>query len=85
VFKNHGLPDEIPEKIMPAGREEAWLPRLLLDAGLVKSTSEARRLIKQKAVSLDGEKILDEGLNVRTAGSILLQVGKRRYCRIVFK
>jgi len=84
VFKQHGLPDDIPEKVMPTG-EDIWLPRLLVDAGLVNGTGEARRMIKQNAVSLDGAKITDDEHQVCAAGEILLQVGKRRFCKLIFR
>jgi len=84
VFRDHGLPDEIPEKRLPAG-DPVWLPKLLVDAGLVKSTSEGRRMIEQQAVSIDGEKQTDPGQMVPAAGEVLLRVGKRRFCRAVFE
>jgi tyrosyl-tRNA synthetase len=83
VFQKKGLPDEIPEKIVSSG-EPVWLPQLLVDAELVKSSSEGRRMIKQNAVSLDGEKIADMNYAVEPHGEILLKVGKRRFCKILF-
>jgi len=83
VFKSHGLPDDIPEREMAAGAD-IWLPRLLADCGLVKGTGEARRMIKQNAVSIDGAKINDVEYQVVAAGEILIQVGKRRFCKVLF-
>ncbi|MFW8602297.1 tyrosine--tRNA ligase [Desulfobacterota bacterium M19] len=84
VFKSHGLPDDIPEREMAAGAD-IWLPRLLADCGLVKGTGEGRRMIKQNAVSLDGKKTGDVEYQVAAAGEILLQVGKRRFCKVIFR
>ncbi len=84
VFQQKGLPDEIPE-IRVTSSEPVWLPQLLVDAQLVKSTSEGRRMVKQNAVSLDGEKIQDMNINVEPEGAVLLRVGKRRFCRILFQ
>ncbi len=84
IFKSHGIPDEIPEKIMPVGGE-LWLPRLLADCGMVKGTGEARRMIKQNAVSLDGTKITDAEHQVAAEGEVLIQVGKRRFCKVLFQ
>jgi tyrosyl-tRNA synthetase len=84
VFKDHGLPDDIPVHEMTAGGEDIWLPKLLAECGMVKSTSEARRLIKQNAVSLDGAKVADTEYKVSPEGEILLKVGKRRFCRVQF-
>jgi len=50
----------------------------------VKSTSDGRRMIKQNAVSLDGEKVADVDMKVPAQGSVLIKVGKRRFCQVVF-
>ncbi|MDZ7641564.1 MAG: tyrosine--tRNA ligase [Desulfurivibrio sp.] len=84
VFKQHQAPEDMPELTLAAGGEPRWLPRLLVDAGLVKGTGEARRLIKQQAVSINGEKVADDGATVAANGEVLLKVGKRRFCRIIF-
>jgi tyrosyl-tRNA synthetase len=83
VFSQHALPEEIPE-IGVRAEGEISLPRLLVETELVKSTSEARRLISQNAVSVDGEKITDADHNLPARGEVLLKVGKRRFCRARF-
>jgi tyrosyl-tRNA synthetase len=85
VFKHHGLPDNIPELVLEKANGEVWLPKLLVEAGMTESTSEARRLIKQQAVTLDNEKIMDTEYRVQPAGDILIKVGKRRFARISFR
>ena len=62
-----------------------WLPKLLHAAGLVKSSSEGRRMVEQQAVSEDGSKVSDVDATVATADSVLLQIGKRRFCRVRFR
>lgn len=84
VFARHELPEEIAECKIAAGAESVWLPKLLHDAGLVNSTSDGRRMITQNAVSLDGDKVTDVDLAVPARGAVLLKVGKRRFCRIIF-
>ncbi len=84
VFQKHGLPDDIPEKVISGDEDTIWLPRLLADAGLVKGTGDGRRMIKQNAVSIDGEKIDDDNYQVSAAGELLLKVGKRRFCKVIF-
>jgi tyrosyl-tRNA synthetase len=84
VFARHEIPEDVPEYVWRAGEEQIWLPRLLLEAGLVTSTSDGRRMIRQHAVSIDGEKVTDSDANIQTRGSILVRVGKRRFCRVVF-
>jgi tyrosyl-tRNA synthetase len=83
VFTKGGLPDDIPEKKIEAD-EDIWLPQLLVDLEMVKSTSDGRRMIKQNAVSLDGEKVTDMKKNVSPQGEILIKVGKRRFCKVIF-
>ena len=84
VFSQHELPEDMPEIEFPAGDEGVWLPKLLADAELVKSNGEARRMIKQNAVSLDGEKVNDDTHTVPATGEVLIKVGKRRFCKIRF-
>ncbi len=85
VFKHHGLPEDIPELILEQAGGEVWLPKLLVEAGLTDSTSAARRLIKQQAVSLDNEKVLDTEYAVQPEGDILVKVGKRRFAKVSFR
>jgi tyrosyl-tRNA synthetase len=84
VFARHDMPEEMPEVVLPQGAEGIWLPRLLVAAGLVAGTGEARRLIQQNAVSLNGERASDVEQLVAAKDDIILKVGKRRFCRVVF-
>ncbi|RJX35090.1 MAG: tyrosine--tRNA ligase [Desulfurivibrio sp.] len=84
IFKKHDLPEDIPSVEVAIAEETVWLPRLLTVAGLVSGTGEARRLIMQNAVSLDNEKIDDVEYQVKAAGELLLKVGKRKFCKVVF-
>jgi tyrosyl-tRNA synthetase len=83
VFQKGGVPDEIPEFICSKD-QDIPLPQLLVDASLVKSTSDGRRMIKQNAVSIDGDKVGDVHMVVTPQGEILLKVGKRRFCKVIF-
>ena len=83
VFQQGGIPDDVPEYIS-TGNEPVALPQLLVEAGLVKSTSEGRRMIQQGAVSIDGEKVTDIQFElIPGSGKQLVKVGKRRFCEIV--
>ncbi len=84
VFKKHELPEDIPEKELTVDGDVIWLPKLLQETGLVKSTSDGRRMVKQNAVSVDGQKITDVDTDISARGTVLLQVGKRRFCRVTF-
>ncbi|HSK90717.1 MAG TPA: tyrosine--tRNA ligase [Euzebyales bacterium] len=81
-FRDRGVPDDIPVVTLDGPR---WfLPTLLQTAGLVTSGSEARRMVAQGAVRLDGE-VLDDAtaeLDVDDLDGRVLQVGKRRFARL---
>ncbi len=81
-----GIPDEI-EEFAPSLEEGSSIPlfRLLTEASLTKSNGEARRMIQQNAVSIDGEKISDPAAEIDLASRapFILKVGKRRFARIV--
>jgi tyrosyl-tRNA synthetase len=83
IFKNKGLPDDIPVFNLK-NNEEIWLPGLMKEAGLAKSTGEGIRLVKQGGVSVNSEKWTDPNKNL-PAGEYLLRVGKRRFLKIVAK
>lgn len=79
-------PDDMPEFSADAfGDGSIGLLDLLHQAGMVASKSEARRLVKQNAVSIDGDRITDPEFSVdtRTRAPFVVKVGKRRFVRIV--
>ena len=82
VFRHHGVPDEIPEYVVPDGSDRS-LTAVLAAAGVTSSRSEARRLIRQGAVRIDGEKVSDESLDASRFTGSVVQVGKRRFLRLV--
>lgn len=75
------LPEEIPEFRVLGNR--ARLVDVMVEAGLSATKSEARRLIRQGAVSLDGEIVKDELLELRLQHSGVLKVGKRKFVRLL--
>ena len=82
VVQEKTAPEEIPELQVAGGAEGAGLLETLASAGLAPSNSEARRLVVQGAVSIDGERVADPKLRLVAGGPYLLKVGKRRYARI---
>ena len=86
VFRKKEVPEEIPfyyldAKKMKEGR--IWIVKLLQLTGLVRSSSQARRLIEQGGVRWDGEKVEDINLEICPADAHILQIGKRKFVRIV--
>ncbi len=80
-FQKGALPDEMPEFTFEG---ETGLANLLKEAGLVESTSEAIRMVKQGGVKIDGEKVEDSKLII-SSGTAVYQVGKRKFARITVK
>jgi tyrosyl-tRNA synthetase len=78
------MPDEIKEVTFKTGGMflRAPITHVLKEAGLVSSTSEAIRMIKQGAVKMDGEKISDPTLMLDPGSIHVYQVGKRKFARV---
>ena len=82
-FSKNALPDDIPECSLSCDGDAMPIANLLKEAGLVASTSEALRMIKQGAVKLNGESRIDDTRLEITKGSTgIYQVGKRKFARI---
>jgi tyrosyl-tRNA synthetase len=82
-FRQKEIPDDIPEYVS-GDKQPVWVCKLMADAGLVASNGEARRLVKQGAVKLNGQKLSDADQEVAPCGELILQAGKRRFVRIKF-
>ncbi len=82
-FRNNAIPDEIAEKPLSAGAEGLPLANVLKEAGLVASTSDGHRMVKQGAVKIDGERVDDSRTILQSGFSAVVQVGKRKFARIV--
>lgn len=80
VFQEGDLPEEIPEASFERG---APIMEVLVSVGLASSKSEARRLIGQKGVRLDGEVLTDPHRPLDFEEPKVLQVGKRRFVRLI--
>jgi tyrosyl-tRNA synthetase len=81
-FRKGGVPEEMPECTVAAVGGGLMIGNLLKEAGLVSSTSEAMRLIRQGAVRVDGERVSDTGLTMGAGEEHVLQVGKRRFAKV---
>lgn len=88
IFKEGGLPDDLEEFTLTREDlkgEKIWVVHLLSKSGLVKSRGEARRLLKEGAVRLGGEKIMDPEKDLTPTDGMILQIGKRRFARLNLK
>jgi tyrosyl-tRNA synthetase len=81
-FQKGAMPGQI-EEVSVASRDGALgIAHLLKEAGLVASTSEAFRMIKQGAVRIDGERVEDRGRDVDAGSTHVYQVGKRKFAKV---
>ncbi len=81
-FRQGDLPEEIPEKSLPAGSDGLGIAEALTTCGLTASNSDAFRMIKAGAVRIDGEKIEDRYLRLQSGFEGVVQVGKRKFVRL---
>lgn len=82
-FKENEIPEEMPQISYIAADCPLLLAKALTEAGLTKSNGEARRSIDQGGVKLNGEKVSNANLELTSAGEYIVQIGKRRFVRIV--
>ena len=81
IFINKGIPDDIPEFKIDA--DEINILDLILKVNFAPSRSEARRLVLQGGVSIDGEKITDFKKAITVQSGMILKVGKRKFAKII--
>jgi tyrosyl-tRNA synthetase len=81
-FREGAMPEDMPELTLAAEGGTLGIAHLLKGAGLVSSTSEAFRMIKQGAVRIDGERVEDRSLTIDAGSTNVYQVGRRRFARV---
>ncbi len=81
-FKHGSQPDDIEEYNHNSNGNLSYVTQILKSSGMTKSTSEARRLVAQKGVKINGASISDERLQFKIGESFVIQVGKRKFKKI---
>ena len=84
-FKERQAPKDMPTKIIPGDSIEdgrAYMPRVLVEVGLASSGSEARRLIEQSGVKINGETMSGQWAPVEDLERAVVQVGKKKFVRL---
>jgi tyrosyl-tRNA synthetase len=81
-FQQGALPEEIPECTLPVGAGRL-IANVIKSAGLTDTTSDALRMLKQGAVKIDGERVTEKDLLLTAGKTILIQVGKRRFSKVI--
>ena len=86
IFSRRENPEEVREVRLPVQAEPIWVPKLLVEAGLAKSNGEARRLIQQGGVTVEGQRVSDQAATLPAAAqsTYLIKVGKRHFVRVLF-
>jgi len=88
VFKNKLYPEEIKELILKKDdlkEGKIWLIKLVALSGVVDSKSEARRLVEQGGVKINGEKVSDPHLDLTVEEGMILKVGRLNFIKLVIK
>lgn len=82
IFVKKDLPDEVPEMMIATDNGSIGIVDLLTSTKLVSSKGEARRMIEQGAVSINGVRVPDEKAVVTVQGEVVVKVGKRKFMRV---
>jgi tyrosyl-tRNA synthetase len=83
IFVKKDLPDEVPEMHLAGVQTRAGIVQILTDTGMASSKGEARRLIEQGGVSVDGQRIADPAAVVDISSGVIVKVGKRKFMRVL--
>jgi len=81
-FARNEIPDDIPEATLAAEDGALWIVHALTQSGLTASNGEAIRMIKQNALSINGEKVTDKDYQLKPGGPYLLKLGKRKFINL---
>ena len=83
VFSKKDMPDDIRAVDVAWEGEKMKLVKIMAQAGVAKSNSEARRLIQQGAVEIDQKPVKDVDLEISATGAFILRVGKKRFVQVI--
>ncbi len=83
MFRDKEIPDDIETAAMGRNDAGTWLPKLMVTMGLVPSTSEGKRMIKQGAVTINGQKMSSEDLP--DGDEFVIKVGKRKFKKLILQ
>jgi len=81
-FAKKEIPDDVPEASISAEGGSFWIIKALTQTGLTASNGEGMRMVKQNALSIDGEKITDKDFQLKPGGPYLIKLGKRKFLNL---
>ena len=84
-FSKRQVPDDMPEHEVSIEGGSIWVPKLLSDLGLAKSSSDGRRRIQQGGVEVDGERVTDPQANLQKGRRYIIKAGKRAWAAVTLK
>ncbi len=84
-FSKGEVPDDVPTATLQSEDGELWVVHALSQGGMTASNGEAIRLIKQQALSIDGEKVSDKDYRLQAGATYLLKLGKRKFLELSVK
>jgi tyrosyl-tRNA synthetase len=84
-FSQRQVPDDIPEHEVALEEDTIWVPKLLSDLGLVKSSSDGRRRIEQGGVEIDGDRLTDPQAKLPKGHRYIIKAGKRSWAAVTLK
>jgi len=84
-FRHGEIPENLAEQVIEVPAEGVPIAQVLKSSGVCPSTSEAHRMIEQGGVRVNGEKVSDKALRLDAGGTYVLQVGKRKFAKVVLR
>ena len=82
-FQQGGIPEDLQEVQIEVGDAGMLIANVIKTAGLTDSTSDAMRMLQQGAVKIDGERVTEKNLLMTAGQTFILQVGKRRFSKVI--
>ncbi len=83
LFSKNEIPEDLEHVEVNITNGKIWICKLLKDIAMVSSNSESKRLIKQGAVKIDGEKVVDENLELEKGFNGIIRVGKKKIKKVI--
>src|ERR1700694_2020980 len=84
-FRHGGVPEDLIEQVIEAPAGGAAIAQVLKSSGVCPSISDALRMIEQGGVKVNGDKVSDKSLKLAAGSTYVLQVGKRKFAKVVLK
>ncbi|MGB8330502.1 MAG: tyrosine--tRNA ligase [Polyangiales bacterium] len=84
-FSKRQVPDDLPEHEIVLDEDSVWVPKLLSDIGLAKSSSDGRRRIQQGGVEIDGDRLVDPQAKLSKGRRYVIKAGKRSWAAVTLK